>query len=57
MNTNILKWILVFVAVAILAGALGATAIEYAMARILWVGFVVVVILAIISFVTGKKVV
>lgn len=52
-----LKWILIFVAIAILAGALGATAIEHVMARILWIGFVVVIILAIISFVTGKKVV
>ena len=52
-----LKWILIIVALAILAGALGATAVEHVLANILWIGFVIVVILAVISFVTGKKVV
>ena len=52
-----LKWILIVVALAILAGALGATAIEHVLAKILWVGFVIVVILAVVGFVTGKKVV
>ena len=52
-----LKWILIIVALAILAGALGATAIEHVLANILWIGFVVVLILAIIGFVTGRKVV
>ena len=52
-----LKWILIRVAIAILAGAVGATAIEHVIANILWIGFVIVLVLAIISFVTGKKVV
>ena len=52
-----LKWVLILVALAILAGALGATAVEHGLASILWIGFVIAIVLAIVSFVMGKKVV
>ena len=50
-----LSWALVFLIVAIIAGALGLTGIAGAATNIAWILFVVGLIVALIFFLSGRR--
>ncbi|WP_018938433.1 MULTISPECIES: DUF1328 domain-containing protein [unclassified Thioalkalivibrio] len=50
-----LGWALLFLIVAIVAGALGLSGIAGAATQIAWILFVVGLILAVVFFVTGRR--
>jgi len=51
-----LNWALIFLVVAIIAGVLGFSGIAGAATNIAWILFVVGLIVALIFFVTGRRV-
>jgi uncharacterized membrane protein YtjA (UPF0391 family) len=53
--TDMLSWALVFLIVAIIAGALGLTGIAGAATNIAWILFVVGLIVALIFFLSGRR--
>jgi uncharacterized membrane protein YtjA (UPF0391 family) len=51
---KMLRWAIVFLIVAIIAGALGAFRVQFIAAEIAWIIFVVFLILFVVALVTGR---
>jgi uncharacterized membrane protein YtjA (UPF0391 family) len=49
-----LRWAIVFLVVALIAGALGAFQVQFIAAEIAWIIFVVFLILFVVALVTGR---
>jgi uncharacterized membrane protein YtjA (UPF0391 family) len=52
---TMLRWALIFLVVALIAGALGMFRTEVISSQIAWISFVVFLILAVVSLVTGRS--
>ena len=49
-----LRWAIIFLVIAIIAGALGAFQVQFIASEIAWIIFVVFLILFIVALVTGR---
>lgn len=54
-ENTMLSWALIFLIVAIIAGALGLSGVAGAATNIAWILFVIGLIVALIFFITGRR--